>query len=69
LTRYRVGAPETLGSRGPSVLLCLEGVVEISDGDGAVALGPGESAFAYAGAALIVSGEGVLVRATPGPAS
>jgi mannose-6-phosphate isomerase len=66
LTRYRVAAPETLASRGPSVLLCLEGVVEISDGDGAVTLGPGESAFAYAGAAVVVSGDGVLVRATSG---
>jgi mannose-6-phosphate isomerase len=68
LTRYLVGAPATLESRGPSVLLCVEGVVEISDGDDAVSIGPGESAFAYAGAGLTVSGAGLVVRATPGPA-
>jgi mannose-6-phosphate isomerase len=64
--RYDVRAMERLVPGGPAVLLCLEGNLEIGDRDGSVALGPGESAFAFAGADLAVAGSGVLVRANPG---
>jgi mannose-6-phosphate isomerase len=69
LRRVQVAATRRLAAAGPSVLLCTEGSVEVGDGDGggAVTLGPGESAFAFAGTDLDVTGHGVLMRANPGP--
>jgi mannose-6-phosphate isomerase len=72
LRRKQVGAPgapasEHLASAGPAVLFCLEGKLHICDRDGALAIGPGESAFAFAGTELEVSGAGVLLLAIPGP--
>jgi mannose-6-phosphate isomerase len=64
--RQQISAMARLAPSGPSVLLCLEGELEIGDSDGSVTLGPGESAFAFAGADLAVAGSGVLVRADPG---
>jgi mannose-6-phosphate isomerase len=66
LRRYEVASMGRLSPDGPSVLLCIEGQLEIGDGDGSVALGPGESAFAFAGTDLDVAGHGVLMRANPG---
>ena len=66
LRRYDVAALRRLAPEGPSVLLCIEGQLEIGDRDGSVALGPGESAFAFAGTDLDVAGHGVLMRANPG---
>jgi mannose-6-phosphate isomerase len=67
LRRYEVAAMQRLAPNGPSVLLCIEGQLEVGDRDGSVALGPGESAFAFAGTDLDVAGHGVLMRANPGP--
>jgi mannose-6-phosphate isomerase len=64
--RQQINAMTRLVPSGPSVLLCLEGELEIGDRDGGVTIGPGESAFAFAGADLAVAGSGVLVRADPG---
>ena len=74
LRRKQVGAPgaparEHLASGGPAVLLCLEGKLQICDRDGTLTIGPGESAFAFAGTELEVGGTGVLVQAIPGPAA
>jgi mannose-6-phosphate isomerase len=66
LRRHEIGSMERLAPGGPAVLLCLEGKLEIGDRDGSVTLGPGESAFAFAGADLAVAGSGVLIRADPG---
>ena len=66
LERYEIAAMRRLAPAGPSVLLCIEGQLEIGDRDGSVALGPGESAFAFAGTDLDVAGHGVLMRANPG---
>jgi mannose-6-phosphate isomerase len=66
LRRYEVAAMRRLAPEGPSVLLCVEGQLEVGDRDGSVALGPGESAFAFAGTDLDVAGHGVLMRANPG---
>jgi mannose-6-phosphate isomerase len=66
LRRYDVAAMQRFAPDGPSVLLCIEGQLEIGDRDGSVALGPGESAFAFAGTDLDVAGHGVLMRANPG---
>jgi mannose-6-phosphate isomerase len=66
LRRDKIGELHPLEPGGPSVLLCLEGTLEIGDRDGSVTLGPGESAFAFSGADLAVAGSGVLVRASPG---
>jgi mannose-6-phosphate isomerase len=66
LHRQQVAGKQRLEVGGPAVLLCLDGTLEISDRDGGVTLGPGESAFAFAGSDLAVSGRGVLVRANPG---
>ncbi|HTC70115.1 MAG TPA: mannose-6-phosphate isomerase, class I [Acidothermaceae bacterium] len=66
LERYEIVAMRRLAPDGPSVLLCIEGQLEIGDRDGSVALGPGESAFAFAGTDLDVAGHGVLMRANPG---
>ena len=66
LRRHQITAMTRLAPSGPAVLLCLEGELEIGDADGSVTLGPGESAFAFAGADLAVAGSGVLVRADPG---
>jgi len=64
--RQQITAMERLAPGGPAVLLCLEGELEIGDRERSVTLGPGESAFAFAGADLAVAGNGVLVRANPG---
>jgi len=64
--RHEIGVMERLVPGGPAVLLCLDGRLEIGDRNGTVTLGPGESAFAFAGADVAVAGSGVLVRATPG---
>ena len=64
--RLQIDAMERLAPTGPAVLLCLEGKLEVGDHDGTVTLGPGESAFAFAGADLAVAGSGVLVCANPG---
>jgi mannose-6-phosphate isomerase len=66
LHRQQIGSPERLAPAGPTVLLCLQGMLEIGDSDNIVTLGPGESAFAFGGADLAVAGSGVLVRANPG---
>jgi mannose-6-phosphate isomerase len=66
LRRYEVAAMRRLAPDGPSVLLCIEGQLEIGDRDGSIVLGPGESAFAFAGTDLDVAGHGVLMRANPG---
>jgi mannose-6-phosphate isomerase len=71
LRRKHIGATgkaarELLAAGGPAVLLCLEGQLQICDRDGALTIGPGESAFAFAGAELEVGGSGVLLLATPG---
>jgi mannose-6-phosphate isomerase len=67
LRREQVAMTKRLTSLGPSVLLCTAGRLEIGDRDGSVTLGPGESAFAFAGTDLDVTGNGVLMCATPGP--
>ena len=72
LRRVEVGAPgspgrEHLAVGGPAVLFCLEGKLQICDRDGVLTIGPGESAFAFAGTELEVSGTGVLLQAIPGP--
>lgn len=66
LRRIQVATTKRLATGGPSVLLCTEGSVEVGDRDGTVRLGPGESAFAFAGTDLDVAGTGVLMRANPG---
>jgi mannose-6-phosphate isomerase len=68
LRRLRVdGSPRQIPPRGPAVLLCLEGKVELDDRDQRVTLGPGESAFVPATAAVLeVGGNGVLICANPG---
>jgi mannose-6-phosphate isomerase len=69
LRRLRVdGNTHRVRSRGPAVFLCLEGKLDIDDGDASVTLGPGESAFAPASAAAVeVGGTGLLICASPGP--
>ncbi len=55
-----------LARRGPEIVLCLSGSVDVADDDNRIALSSGESAFATAtGGVLRASGTGVLVRATP----
>jgi mannose-6-phosphate isomerase len=66
LRRQQITGMTRFAPGGPAVLLCLEGELEMGDRDGSVTLGPGESAFAFAGADLAVAGSGVLVRANPG---
>jgi mannose-6-phosphate isomerase len=66
LRRQQISTLERLELDGPSVLLCLEGKLEIGERDSIVTLGPGESAFAFGDADLAVAGSGVLVRANPG---
>jgi mannose-6-phosphate isomerase len=66
LRRQQISTLERLQLTGPSVLLCLEGMLEIGESDSIVTLGPGESAFAFGDDDLAVAGSGVLVRANPG---
>lgn len=66
LSRHEITALDRLVTAGPAVLLCLEGKLEIGETDSIVTLGPGDSAFAFAGADLAVAGSGVLVRANSG---
>jgi len=66
LRRVRIERQQVLAPAGPSVLLCVEGHLEVGDSDGSVALGAGESAFAFAGTYLDVAGNGVLMCANPG---
>jgi mannose-6-phosphate isomerase len=67
LRRLRIERTQLLAPAGPSVLLCIEGRLEVGDLNGNVTLGAGESAFAFAGTHLDVAGNGVLMCATPGP--
>jgi mannose-6-phosphate isomerase len=70
LQRVQVATTRRLAVAGPSVLLCTEGSIDLGDRGGPsspVTLGPGESAFAFAGTDLDVTGHGVLMRANPGP--
>jgi len=66
LRRQQISGLERLELGGPSVLLCLEGELEIGEPDSIVSLGSGESAFAFGDADVAVTGSGVLVRANPG---
>ena len=66
LRRQQISGLERLELGGPSVLLCLEGELELGEPDSIIPLGSGESAFAYGDADLTVAGSGVLVRANPG---
>lgn len=78
-SRYPVPAPEfELGQvrltggcvrslvPGPQLLLCLEGGVVLDDHRTSLELTRGQSAFVPAGAPLVVSGTGVVVRASIG---
>ena len=66
LRRQQISGLERLELGGPSVLLCLEGELELGEPDSIVPLGSGESAFAFGDGDLAVAGSGVLVRANPG---
>lgn len=68
LARLRLdGERRVLASRGPSILLCLEGKVDLGNADATLTLAGGESAFAAANAgAVTVVGTGVLLCATTG---
>ena len=66
LRRQQISGLERLELGGPSVLLCLEGELEIGEPDSIVSLGSGESAFAFGDADVAVAGSGVFVRANPG---
>jgi mannose-6-phosphate isomerase len=68
LRRLRIdGGLLQISPRGPAVLLCLEGKVELDDAGLRVTLGPGESAFVPASVATLdVGGNGVLICANPG---
>jgi len=66
LRRQQISGLERLELGGPSVLLCLDGELEIGEPDSIVSLGSGESAFAFGDADIAVAGSGVLVRANPG---
>ncbi len=67
LRRLRVDGDCQISPRGPAVLLCLEGKVELDDTDQRVTLGPGESAFVPASATVLaVGGNGMLICANPG---
>ena len=66
LRRQQISGLARLELGGPSVLLCLEGELEIGEPDSIVSLGSGESAFAFGDADVAVAGSGVSVRANPG---
>lgn len=66
LRRQEINGLERLELGGPTVLLCLEGQLEIGESDSVVTLGPGESAFAFGDDDLAIAGSGVLIRANPG---
>jgi mannose-6-phosphate isomerase len=68
LRRWHIDdAVRSLATRGPTVLLCLEGTLGVSDRDSSITLGPGQSAFVAAVVAGIdVDGNGVLMCANPG---
>jgi mannose-6-phosphate isomerase len=69
LSRVRVepGDPVLLDRRGPQVLVCVEGAVDVSDGATTIALRSGASAFVEAVAPEIaVRGSGEVFRATAG---
>jgi mannose-6-phosphate isomerase len=66
LRRQQINALGRLVLGGPSVLLCLDGKLEIGESNSIVTLEPGESAFAFGDAELAIAGSGVLVRANPG---
>jgi mannose-6-phosphate isomerase len=67
LRRLRVDGVRQISPRGPAVLLCLEGKLELDDADQRVTLGPGESAFVPASAKVLeVGGNGALICANPG---
>jgi mannose-6-phosphate isomerase len=59
-------AEVALRRRGPEVIVCTSGSVDIADDDSRIALGSGESGFATAAGGLLrVSGAGVVMRGTP----
>jgi len=69
LSRIRVipGEPARLDRRGPQVLVCVDGTVEVTDGRTALALRSGASAFVEAVAPeVVVRGRGEVFRATAG---
>jgi mannose-6-phosphate isomerase len=69
LSRIRVvpGEPARLDRRGPQVLVCVDGAVEVTDGRTALALRSGASAFVEAVAPeVVVRGGGEVFRATAG---
>ncbi|WP_448629996.1 mannose-6-phosphate isomerase, class I [Cellulomonas soli] len=65
VTRLQEGAPTRVPGRGPRVLLCLSGAVDVvADGDGTVHLTQGQAAFVpSAEGPITASGQGVLVQA------
>jgi mannose-6-phosphate isomerase len=69
LSRIRVvpGEPARLDRRGPQVLVCVDGTVEVTDGRTTLALRSGASAFVEAVAPeVVVRGRGEVFRATAG---
>jgi mannose-6-phosphate isomerase len=61
------GGRRVLAPRGPSILFCLEGKVDVGTADATLTITGGESVFAAANAgAVTVVGTGVLLRATTG---
>ncbi|MGN8245675.1 mannose-6-phosphate isomerase, class I [Cellulomonas soli] len=65
VTRLAAGATTRVPGRGPRILLCLEGVIEVAaDGDGALRLTRGQAVFVpSAEGAITATGEGVLIQA------
>src|SRR6185437_10329499 len=69
LSRIRVeGQSQELAPRGPQILFCIEGKVDIStDSDATVTISSGESAFVAANAGRVaIACQGVILRATTG---
>jgi mannose-6-phosphate isomerase len=69
LTRLRLKGPEvSLGRRGPDILLVVEGSVQVASGAERHELNCGSSVFVDAAEcdSLVLSGEGVVFRATVG---
>ncbi|HSK26693.1 MAG TPA: mannose-6-phosphate isomerase, class I [Jiangellales bacterium] len=72
LSRVQVapGDDVVLDRRGPQILVCVRGAVEVSAGDSALTLRSGASAFVEAVAPEVtLRGDGVVFRATAGPDS
>jgi len=65
LTRVQLDVQAgSLSARGPQLLLCTEGVAELSSAETTLTLQQGGSAFVPAGAQVTASGPAVLYRAT-----